>query len=136
MLLARSAGILATDELTDEERSRDIVQLFGDLIVEMVAKPTATRTGSLVFGEFDHYRYARQVLGQRLATATLPGALWFRWVLGHNFGIRGRDGFVALLGKESKLVGVEAFAARAVFLTQEYVHRMFELLDPPLSVLE
>ena len=136
MLLARSARILATDELTDEERGRDVVQLLADLIVEVGAKPATTRAGSLVLGEFDDDRHARQVLGERLATATLPGALRLLGALGHDVGVLRRGRLVALLGEESQLVGVEAFAARAVLLTQQHVHRVFELLDPPLSLVE
>jgi hypothetical protein len=136
MFLARSAGILATDELADKERGRDIIQLLGDLIVKVGAKPATIRAGSLMFGEFDHDWYTRQVLGEFLAAGTFLGALRFCRALWHNLGGWRRDGFVVLLGEESKLVRVDAFAAGAVFLTQEYVHRMFELLDPPLSVLE
>jgi hypothetical protein len=136
MLLARPVGILATDELTDEERAWDIVQLLGNLIVKVGAKPATTRANSLVLGEFDHNRYTRQVLGECLATGAFPGALRFHWAVGNNFGSCRRDGLIVLLGEESKLVEVDAFTARAVFLTQEYVHRMFELLDPPLCVLE
>ena len=55
---------------------------------------------------------------------------------GHNVGVLRREGLVALLGEESQLVGVEAFAARTVLLTQQHVHRVFELLDPPLSLVE
>jgi len=122
--------------LTDEKRGRNVVQLFADLIVEVGAKPAATRAGSLLLGEFDHDRHARQVLGEGLPTATLPGPLGFRRTLGHDIGFLRCGCFVALLGEESQLVGVEAFAARAVLLAQQHVHRVFELLDPPLSIVE
>ena len=39
MLLARPAGVLAADELADEKRGRDVVQLLADLVGEMGAKP-------------------------------------------------------------------------------------------------
>ena len=122
--------------LLHEKRGRDVVQLLADLIVEVGAKPATTRAGSLLLGEFDDDRHARQVLGESLPTATLPGPLRLLGTLGHNVGVlRGRR-LVALLGEESQLVRVEAFAARAVLLTQQHVHRVFELLDPPLSLVE
>ena len=89
-----------------------------------------------MLGEFNHDRHARQVLGQGLTAATLPGVLRLRWALGHNVGILPKDGLVDLVGEQSQLVRVEAFAARTVLLTEQHVHRVFELLDPPLSLLE
>jgi hypothetical protein len=64
VFLARSTRILSTNELTDEERGRNVVQLLADLIVEMGAKPATARAGSLLLGGFNDDRHARQMLGE------------------------------------------------------------------------
>jgi site-specific DNA recombinase len=100
MLLTRSTRILAADELADEKRGRNVVQLLADLIVEMGAKPATTRAGSFLLGEFDDDRHARQVLGEGLPTATLPGPLRLLGALGLGVGVLRRGRLVALVGEE------------------------------------
>jgi hypothetical protein len=138
MLLARSTSVLATNGLTDEKRGRNVVQLLADFIVEVGAKAPTTRAGSLLLGEFDDDRHAWQMLGKSLTTATLPGAfrLGFLRALRLDVGFGRREELVALVGEESQLVGVESFAPRAELLAEQDIHRVFELLDPPLGLLE
>src|SRR5262245_7311666 len=101
----------------------------------MGAKPATAWTGSFFFRQFDDEGDARQMRGESLATATLPGTLRPPGILERNVGFRG-DGLVAFLGEESQLVRVDPFAARPVLLTQQQVHRVLELLNPKLSLLK
>ena len=136
MLLARPARILSANELADEKRGRNIVQLLTDLVREMGAKPATARAGSLLLREFNDDRHARQVLGESLATATLPSALRLRWTRGRNRGLFRRNRGIILTGEQAQLVRVDALTAGTIPLAEQEVHRMLQLLDTPLGLLE
>src|SRR5262249_18690173 len=94
----RTDRVLAANELADEEGGRDVVQLLPDLVGEMSADSSAARTDSLVLGQFNDDRHAREVLRQSLTAATLPGALRLRGALGRDSGLCGRNRVITLLG--------------------------------------
>src|SRR5215470_7510051 len=96
----------------------------------------AARADSLVLGEFDDDGHTRQVLGQSLTAATLPGALRLRGALGRDSGLCGKNRVITLLGEEAQLVRVDALAAGTVPLTEQQVDRVLELLDGPPCLLE
>jgi hypothetical protein len=119
--------------LLHEKRGWSIVELLADLIAEVGTKFSATGAGPLILGEFDDDRNAWQLLGECLPAATLQGTLRHRWTFDNSVGFLRCCRLIPRLGEESQLVRVEAFAPRAIFLSQQQVHGVFELLDAPLS---
>jgi hypothetical protein len=106
-----------------EKSKRSALGIGGWTLFGVGAKPTTSRTSSL-FGKFDDDTNARQVLGEGLPTATLPGALRLRWALGQNVGLFQCGRVVDLFGevRDRTLVWSITVKAGAVCSSPRGIH--------------
>src|SRR5207244_11741699 len=122
--LTGRAGVGVLNVLDDEQRSGLIIQLLGYVGADLVAKLTTTGTDALGFSQRVVDPSAAEMRGELLAAMTLAfGPLVFfrgrwRW---RRCG-RGCISRRIQVGKQQRLVGIEAFGAGAITTAQQPIH--------------